>query len=45
MLSRGCDKETLAATLRAHKAAIDETESPQRKAAEYFRMMDLYGNI
>ena len=39
-------KETLVATLRAHKAAVDETESPQRKAAdEYFRIMDLYGNI
>eukprot|EP00986_Skeletonema_menzelii_P020423 scaffold31141_cov154-Skeletonema_menzelii.AAC.2 len=32
------DKEVLAATLRAHKAAIDATKSPQREAAEkYFQ--------
>ena len=31
-------KEDLAAALRAHKAAVDETKSPQRKAAEeYYR--------
>ena len=29
-------KEDLAATLRAHKAAVDATKSPQRRAAEEF---------
>eukprot|EP00985_Skeletonema_marinoi_P006561 scaffold2836_cov95-Skeletonema_marinoi.AAC.7 len=30
-------KEELAATLRAHKAAVDATKSPQREAAENYR--------
>ena len=30
------NKEKLAATLRAHKAAVDATKSPQRKNAEEF---------
>ncbi len=29
-------KEDLAATLRAHQAAVDATKSPQREAAEDF---------
>ena len=29
-------KEVLATALRAHKAAVDATKSPQRKAAEEF---------
>ena len=40
------EKEDLAASLRAHKAAVDATKSPQRKVAEeYFRNMGLYGSI
>jgi len=30
------DKDELAATLRAHQAAVDATKSPQRDAAEAF---------
>ena len=34
------EKEVLAAVLRAHKAAVDATKSPQRKAAEkWYRFM------
>ena len=33
-------KEDLAATLRAHKAAVDATKSPQRRAAEESRRFD-----
>ena len=39
---RGCydvgfvSKEDFSATLRAHKAALDATKSPQREAAEVF---------
>ena len=29
-------KENFAAALRAHQAAVDETKSPQREAAEEF---------
>ena len=32
------EKEDLAAALRAHKAAVDATKSPQRAAAEIFRI-------
>ena len=36
------DKEDLAAALRAHKAAVDETKSPQREEADvYYRAMGL----
>ena len=35
---KGCvEKEDLAAALRAHKAAVDATKSPQREAAEKYR--------
>ena len=30
------DKEVLASTLRAHKAAVDATKSPQREEAEVY---------
>eukprot|EP00984_Skeletonema_dohrnii_P005265 scaffold1840_cov137-Skeletonema_dohrnii-CCMP3373.AAC.6 len=34
-------KDDLAATLRAHQAAVDATKSPQREAAEaYYRILD-----
>ena len=34
-------KEVLAATLRAHQAAIDATKTPQRdEAAKYFTMIE-----
>ena len=39
------EKDVLAATLRAQKAAVDATKSPQRKAAEdFFRMKRLLQN-
>ena len=33
-------KEELAAALRAHKAAVDATKSPQRVAAEEYHQKD-----
>jgi len=36
-------KEDLAATLRAHQAAIDATKSPQREAADEFERNKLLG--
>ena len=38
------EKDVLAATLRAQKAAVDATKSPQRKAAEFYRMKRLLQN-
>jgi len=38
--SGGISKDDLAAALRAHKAAVDATKSPQREAAEeYYRIL------
>ena len=45
MFSVGCvEKDVLAATLRAHKAAVDATKSPQREEArKFFERKDRIG--